>query len=135
MHKPRANGDERFVATVNKLIVKGLNYKEIAKKLHCSHQSIKNRVSLLGKAGHVFETPRSRERYRRQPGEPKQPKAIRVNSNEHGGGKWGVTGCECELCLARFRESSAQWRKDNKEKERQYRANYQAKKQSQKRNG
>lgn len=39
---------------------------------------------------------------------PKPEKTIRAHKNVHGGGRWGISGCKCDLCRARVAATRAE---------------------------
>jgi hypothetical protein len=45
----------------------------------------------------------------RREGRPLKPSAkVKRRNTEHGGGRWGISGCPCELCAARVKKSRAE---------------------------
>lgn len=123
--KPRATKatrDATLVRRFNYYRAQGLTLKQIAEKLKMPLQSLKNRKRELAQAGYPIDLAPTTHTNAMAPQPPKQRQAQTAGRVllDHGGGKWGIHGCNCELCLAVRRKSRNKWWKDNPDKRRQY---------------
>lgn len=117
----------RFITVYNKAMREGKTQDDVAKILGVSRQTVKNNVVELRKKGIQLERSRYTEMHRTRPSTPVDRSLSKRAINEHGGGKWGIAKCSCDPCLQVRRRSSAQWRRDNRDKVETYRETYETK--------
>lgn len=122
--KPRVKeiSDKAFFTKYNKLAGLGLTQPQIAETLNIPQQTVKNRKAILTRQGYEFTELRYPRERLTQPSEPKQVR--NPNANEHGGGKCGVWGCNCELCIPVRRKYRSEWAAANPGKMKAYRQKY-----------
>ena len=96
LHEKERYGERvALIKAYNALVRKGLLQTQIAELWGVHPRTLSSKVSkwsaATGKKALVTRNPGRRK-------DPTEPKAVGRPRNEHGGGKGGVTGCECEPC-------------------------------------
>lgn len=112
--------NDKFIKTYNQLARQGLFLNEIAEKMGLAEQSVRNRKNKLAREGVPMEKSGGITMRRKKPSEPVDRSTRNASTNEHGGGKCGMSGCDCEPCLERRREYRRQWNRDHPDKIRSY---------------
>jgi hypothetical protein len=107
-------------AEYNKLIREGWSQRQVAQHFGVNCAQLRCMVYRWKiKAGIKVVPGWGNERLTRATAAPSTA-LVQKKSNEHGGGRWGVTGCNCDLCLATRRQSrrlaNARYRKRLKER-------------------
>lgn len=89
----------------NRLVAKGMTQQEVAQLWGQSQGSLRGEVYKWRKGGiAVAPTGRDVARGSRKPVKLK-PRSV----NPHGGGKWGRTGCKCDPCVMRRRQTRQEY--------------------------
>lgn len=121
----------RFVRIYNKMMLEGKRLKDIAEALGLQLQTVKNEARLLRRNGFHLEQSRRQPSRGKPPGQPISRTTRKGRpGNEHGGGKGGVTGCECKPCQDVRRANRRAWNAANKDKIDGYVKRHKDKKQS-----
>lgn len=120
--------DKQFIRKYNELIAQGLVTTEIAATLGMNPESLARRSKKLRLLGFQIDLPQRRSLRQLLPQEPRD-RSLRVTTynNAHGGGKWGVTGCNCGPCLDTRRRSRREWMAANPERRRGHERRYREK--------
>lgn len=119
---------EKFIRTYNKVAAQGGGLKDIAAALEREVQTVKNEARLLRRMGVRLEPIKRSSTRVKPPGEPLQRATRHGRANEHGGGKCGVTGCECLPCQQVRRANRRAWNVANAVKVRSYQRTYEQRK-------
>lgn len=102
----RVEAARRGLEEYNNMLTSGMTRRQIAEKLGVSPATLSGMVARWAKRTGLKPV---RTQKRLRPTKPKAPKegrkAGRPVTTEHGGGRWGVAGCNCKLCIARRREA------------------------------
>jgi hypothetical protein len=115
----RKMSDKVFLKKYNELAVTGMTIPDIAEAMGMATQSLKNRKQLLAKEGHHVERAQSTGTPKLLPQKPIDRSTLTArNTNDHGGGKYGIDRCNCELCLAIRRKTRNEYNKMYRSKNR-----------------
>lgn len=96
------------IDTYNKLVLQGLTRAEIAQKMDMTIHQVNSLVYRAKKRRGLKVMNMQESRFTAQ-SRSKPTAEVRPHRNEHGGGKWGIRGCNCDLCKAVRKKSRSEY--------------------------